>query len=148
DRRSAAMANGSVFARVHVLVLCDDVEERPGEEAVFDLRGVRTHIRALSFPYTHPHLWVYLQVTGHEGNVTYRIVGTNEASEEGIVFQPIDEIQLRGPLTVIHVRLQILDCEFPAPGICWFQVFLSEKLVAERCLVVSRTPGDTNGQSA
>ena len=40
------MADGSVFARVHVLVLCDDIEERPGEKAVFDLRGVRTHVQA------------------------------------------------------------------------------------------------------
>jgi hypothetical protein len=140
------MPDGSVFARVHVLVLCDEVEQRPGEEAVFDLRGVRTHVQTHSFPYTHPQLWVHLQVTGHEGTATGRLVCTNEATEEQIVYRPIDEIQLRGPLTFIHVRLQILDCEFPAPGVYWFQVFLNEKLVAERRFFVNQIPGDTNGQ--
>jgi hypothetical protein len=70
------MADGSVFARVHVLVLCDDVEERPGEEGVYDLHGVRTHVQARSFPYTHPQLSVYLPVTGHAGTVTGRVVAT------------------------------------------------------------------------
>jgi hypothetical protein len=140
------MPDGSVFARVHVLVLCDEVEERPGEEAVFDLRGVRTHVQARSFPYTHPQLFVYLQVTGHEGTATGRVVGTNEATEEEIVDRLIGEIQLRGPLTMIHVRLQILDCEFPSPGVYWFQILLNEKLVAERRFLVSEAPGDTNGQ--
>jgi hypothetical protein len=140
------MTDGPVFARVHVLVLCDEVEERPGEEAVFDLRGVRTHVQAHSFPYTHPQLDVYLQVTGHEGTVTGRVVGTNEATEEQIVYRLIDEIQLQGPLTMIHVQVQILDCEFPSPGVYWFEVFLNEKLVAERRFLVSETPGDTNGQ--
>jgi hypothetical protein len=140
------MPDASVFARVHVLVLCDEVEKRPGEEGVFDLRGVRTHVQAGSFPYTHPQLSVYLQVTGHAGTVTGRVVGSSEATEEEIVYHPIDEIQLRGPLTMIHVQLQILDCEFPSPGIYWYQVILNEKLVAERRFSVSQAPRETNGQ--
>jgi hypothetical protein len=50
--------------------------------------------------------------------VTGRVVGTNEAT----------------------------DCEFPSPGVYWFQVLLNEKLVAERRFSVSEAPGDTNGQ--
>jgi hypothetical protein len=140
------MADGSVFARVHVMVLCDDVEERPGEEAVFDLRGVRAHVQARSFPYTHPQLWVYLQVTGHHGTASGRVLLLQEATEEELAHRPIDEFQLLGPLTVIHLQVEITDCEFPAPGVYWFQVFLNEKLVAERRFLVSLTPGDTNGQ--
>jgi hypothetical protein len=49
------MPDGSVFARVHVLVLCDEVERLAGAEVVHDLRRVRTGIRAASFPYTHPN---------------------------------------------------------------------------------------------
>jgi hypothetical protein len=85
-------------------------------------------------------------VTGNEGTVTGRVVGTHEATEEQIVYLPIDEIQLQGPLTTIHVRLQILDYEFPSPGIYWFQVFLNEKLLAERRFFVNQILGDTNGQ--
>jgi hypothetical protein len=140
------MADGSVFARVHVLVLCDAVEELPGEEAVFDLRGVRGHVGAPSFPYTHPELWAYLQVTGHMGSASGRVVILREAAEEEIARTPIDSIQLLGPLTVLHLRLEVMDCEFPAPGVYWFQVVLNEKLLAERRFIVIQTPGDTNGQ--
>src|SRR3979411_3343708 len=99
------MADGSVFARVHVMVLCDEVEERSGEEAVYDLRGVRTHARAWSFPHTHPQLTVYLQATGHQGPASGRVAVLREATEEEIVQVPIDEFQLLGPLTVIHLQV-------------------------------------------
>jgi hypothetical protein len=140
------MADGSVFARVHVLVLCDDIDERTDEEAVFELRGVRAHVSARSFPYTHRQLYVYLQVTGHQGTASGRVVVLREVPEEEMVQVPFDEIQLLGPLTFIHVQVQILDCEFPAPGVYWFQVFLNKKLVAERRFFASEAPGDTNGQ--
>jgi hypothetical protein len=140
------MADGSVFARVHVLVLCDEVEELPGEEAVYDLHGVRTYVRARAFPYTHPQLSVYLQVTGHQGPASGHVVILREATEEEIAHTPIDEFQLSGPLTVIHLQVEITDCEFPAPGVYWFQVFLNDKLVAERRFFADESPGDTNGQ--
>jgi hypothetical protein len=140
------MPDGSVFARVHVLVLCDDVEELPGEEAVCDLHGVRTSVSARAFPYTHPQLSVYLQVTGHQGTTSGRVVVVQEATEEEVAHMPIDEFQLLGPLTVIHLQVEITDCEFPAPGVYWFQVFLNQKLVAERRFLVVQTAGDTNGQ--
>jgi hypothetical protein len=140
------MADGPVFARVYVLVLCDDIEERRGEKAVFDLRGVRAHLQARSFPYTHPQLSVSLQVTGHQGSASGRVVVVSEATEEDIADVPLDEIQLLGPLTFIHLQLQILDCEFPGPGVYWLQVFVAEKLVAERRFFVNEAPGDTNGQ--
>jgi hypothetical protein len=140
------MADGSVFARVHVLVLCDAVEERLAEEDVYDLRGVRTYVCARAFPYTHPELWVYLQVTGHQGSASGRVVAVREGTEEEVAHTPIDEFQLLGPLTVLHLRVGITDCEFPAPGVYWFQVVLNEKLVAERRFFVSEAPGDTNGQ--
>ena len=140
------MADGSVFARVHVLVLCDEVEQRPGEEAVFDLRGVRTHVRARAFPYTHPRLSIYVQVTGHPGVASGRLVVLTEATEEEIIQVPIAEFQLLGPLTVYHLQVEITDCEFPATGVYWFQVVLNEKLVAERRFFANQIPGDTNGQ--
>ncbi len=128
------------------MVLCDEVATRPDEEAVFGLRGVRTHLHARSFPYTHPRLSVYLQVTGHEGSASGRVVVPREATEEEMAQVPIDEFQFLGPLTVIHLQVEIMDCEFPAPGVYWPQVVLNEKLVAERRFFASESPGDTNGQ--
>jgi hypothetical protein len=140
------MADGPVFARVHVLVLCDAIAEHPDEQGVFDLRGVRTQLRARSFPHTHPQLYVYLQLTGHEGTVSGHVAARSEATEEEVVYRPIDALQLVGPLTVVHVWLRIRNCIFPGPGVYWFQVVLNEKLVAERRFVVSEIPGGTNGQ--
>jgi hypothetical protein len=142
------MADGSTFARVHVLVLCDDVEELPAGEDLFNLGRVRTQVRAASFPYVHPQLCIYLQVSGHGGMASGEVVVVNEATEEDIVHVPIAEFPLSGPLEAIPVWLRIRDCEFPEPGVYWFQVFLNEKLVAERRFHVVASPGDSNGQPA
>jgi hypothetical protein len=140
------MANGSVFARVHALVVCDEVAPRPGEEGVYDLFGVRVGLRAASFPHTHPQLCVYLQVSGHEGTVSARLVAVREATEEEIVYIPIEAIHLRGPLTLVPVWLRVRDCVFPGPGVYWFQVVVNEKLVQERRFHLVEVPSDTNGQ--
>ena len=140
------MADGSVFARVHVLVLCDEIEQRPGAEAVFDLRGVRTQVRAHAFPYRPPQFCVFLQVSGHEGTTSGQVVVVSEAGEEEIVSAPIDDIQLWGPLAAIPVGLRIRNCEFPTPAVDWFQVILNQKLVAERRFHVLETSESTNGQ--
>ena len=140
------MANGSVFARVHVLVLCDEVEELSGEEGLFNLNSVRTLVRARSFPYYHPQLCVFFQVTGHEGRASGHLALVQEATDREILQVPIDTFQLSGPLQVISGWLQLRDCEFPEPGVYFFQVVLNGKLVTERCFHVLASPGDSNGQ--
>jgi hypothetical protein len=140
------MADVPVFARIHVLVLCDEIEKRLGEEDVFTLRGVRTQVRVHSFPYRPPQFCVYLQVTGHEGTASGHVLAVREATEEEMVSAPIDDIQLRGPLTVVHVGLRIRNCEFPVPGVFWFQMLLNQKLVAERRFHILETTESTNGQ--
>jgi hypothetical protein len=141
------MAEGSVFARVHVMVLCDDIAERPDEEELDDLIGVRTGVRADFFPYYHAQLCIYLQLSGHVGPASGQVVAAREETEEEVAYVPIDEIQLLGPLTLVPVRLRITSCEFPAPGVYWFQVILNQKLVAERRFQVLVTPGENNGRS-
>src|SRR5260370_42619944 len=64
SRGTTAMAK-RILPRVHVLVLCDDLEDRFEDVAAFNLTGVRTHSVAPAFPYRHPQLDVYLQVTAH-----------------------------------------------------------------------------------
>jgi hypothetical protein len=135
------MADGSVFARVHVLVLCDEVERLPGTEVVYDLRRVRTGIRVSSFPYTHPQLCVYLQLSGPEGAATGRIVTVSAATDQEVAFVPLDEVPLWGPLTVVPCWVRIQHCVFPAPGLYWFQVLLNQKLVAERRFPVVQISG-------
>jgi hypothetical protein len=141
------MADGSVFARVHVLVLCDEVEELSGEEELFNLNGVRTQVRARSFPYVHPQLCIFLQVTGHEGIASGHLALVQEANDAEIFQIPIDEFQLAGPLEVIPWWFELRDCEFREPGVYFFQVVLNGKLVMERRFPVLAFPGDSNGQS-
>jgi hypothetical protein len=142
------MPDGSVFARVHVLILCDDIEEHAGEEGVFDLRGVRTHVWAGSFPNTHPQLWLYLQMSGHEGTVAERVVITSEASDETIADLETGVIQFQGPLNLVELAFPFGNCVFPTPGVYWFQVYMNEKLVSERRFSVTETPGGSNGQAS
>jgi hypothetical protein len=119
--RNAGMPDGSVFARVHVLVLCDEVEELPGEEDLCNLNGVRTEVRASSFPYFHSQLCVYLQVTGHEGVASGRLVLVQETTEEEILRLPIEAFELAGPLEVIPVWLSLRDLNSLSPAYTGFK---------------------------
>jgi hypothetical protein len=146
-REGGSMAKKQVLPRVHVLVLCDEVEHRPDEEDVFDLRGVRSEIVADGFPYTHPRLAVYLQVTGHERTAACRIAVVRAETDEEEFVVGEDAIQLRGPLEFLHFERGIEDGVFPAPGIYYVQVFFDGVLCGERALALLRVEGGRNGQA-
>jgi hypothetical protein len=75
-----------------------------------------------------------------------RILVVNEATGVEILHVPIEEFQLSGPLEVIPVWLRLRHCEFPEPGVYWFQVFLNDKMVTERRFRVVASVGESNGQ--
>ena len=116
------MAGQLVLPRVHVLVLCDDIEPSPMEDGVFNLRGVRTRLAAPSFPYQHPQLAVYLQMTGHEGTARGRIAVVNARTDEVVFDKGPHEVEFHGPLHFVPVSLWITDCTFPEEGIYYVQV--------------------------
>ena len=137
-----------VLPRVHVMVLCDEIEPSSVEEDVFDLRGVRTHIVAPSFPYTHPQLCVYLQMTGHEGVASGRAAVTFNEAEEALAKTEDYPISFQGPLAFMHVAWNIYDCVFPEPGVYYVQVFFDDKLIHERALFLYQTEAsNSNGQA-
>ena len=103
-----------VLPRVHVMVLCDEIE--PAEADVFDLRGVRTYLVAPSFPYTHAQLCVYLQVTGHEGMASGRVVAIRAETDDEVDSNAEEEVLLQGPLTFIQLPWRVVDCTFPTAG--------------------------------
>src|SRR5262245_3829751 len=111
------MADDSVFARIHALVLCDDVDELTGDEPLFNLSRVRTEVRASTFPYVHPQICVYLQVSGHRGMASGVISLVHEATEVEILQASINPIQLTGPLEVIPMWYRLRDCEFAEAGV-------------------------------
>jgi hypothetical protein len=141
------MAGQMVLPRVHVMVLCDEIEPSPAEEGVFDLRGVRTRITAAAFPYEHPQLCVYLQMTGHEGRATGCVVVINAESDEEVFATQESSIGFHGPLAFVPIPWRLFDCRFPDAGLYYVQVFFDGKLLGERALFVTQSEATAgNGQ--
>ncbi len=126
------MAEQLVLPRVHALIVCDEVEQSPDDERVFNLIGVRTAIRAPSYPYTHPGLSVYLQLSGHEGTASGNVVVVNARTDEEVFYQPTPDYAFLGPLVVLQAGVRFESCTFPEPGLYYVQVYFGQKLVHER----------------
>ncbi len=126
------MAKKLVLPRVHAIVLCDRIEDVSDEEDVFNLRGVRTRLVADAFPYTHPRLYVYLQLTGHLGSASGAVVVVHARTDQELARQVLPPIQFRGPLVLLPVYLRIRNCTFPEAGIYFIQTLFDDKLLGER----------------
>jgi hypothetical protein len=124
-----------VLPRVHVLVVCDEIEPSAGQEDVFDLRGVRTMIPADGFPHTHPQLCVFMQVTGHQGAARWR-VKILDAGDDPVFASAEEPAAFHGPLNFIPLYHRIQNCEFPSAGIYYVPVFFDGKLLGERALIL------------
>jgi hypothetical protein len=135
-----------VLPRVHVLVLCDEIEPVSAEGNVYNLLGVRTEIRAETYPHVHPRLDVYMQVTGHEGTVSGEFVIIHAQTEEEVFRGPTPPLSLQGPLRAVSVFAEIDGCEFPEPGIYYFQVFFGQKLLCEGLFSLTEGQVTTNGR--
>ena len=131
------MAKKLVLPRVHVMVPCDDIEPHPGGDA-YNLLGVRTWIQADAFPYTHPLLAVYLQLTGHVGITQCQITIVDADTDEAVFVGQTQDIELQGPLIVAPVTFWVEDCRFSGPGSYYAQARCDGKLVCERPLRVEQ----------
>src|SRR5215471_9133179 len=129
------MARKLVLPRVHVIVLCDDFKPSADENDVFHLYGVRTRIEAEAFPYSHPQLCVYIQLTGHPGRTTCEVIVLNPETDQEVLAAPSQTIELAGPLDVSPALFILKDCEFSAAGLYYIQVFCDSKLLGERPLL-------------
>jgi hypothetical protein len=128
------------------MVLCDELESSPGEDAVFNLFGVRTFIRAGTFPYSHPQLCVYLQVTGHSGVAECHVVAVDAATDSELFTALTQQVRFHGPLSVVPVWWRIANCSFPGPGLYYFQAYFGHRLACERLLVLSSGGVISNGE--
>lgn len=136
-----------VLPRVHGLILCDEIEPSLTEADVFNLHGVRAHIVAPSFPYTHELLCVYLLMTGHDGTATGGVIVSDPETDIEIYASQQEEVSFTGPLFYVHQSFRLYDCEFQAPGVYYVQVVFDGKLVGERALYLSQgEAGMSNGR--
>ena len=123
-----------VLPRVQAMVVCDGIEESEVEPGTFHLKGVRSEITALHFPYTRPRLCVYLQMSGHRGEASCR-VAVNRTETDEIVYRTSPRvIAFEGPMPVVPVIFRLRNCSFPAPGLDYVQMFHESKLIGERPL--------------
>jgi hypothetical protein len=141
------VAKQGALPRVHVLIVCDDVEDRADEETSFNLYGVRADLAAPRFPCIHPALWVYLQVTAHPRTAIGQVVLVDGNNDEEIAASTAEPIELTGPLDFLHLFFCLLDCVFPQPGVYYFQVYFEGKLVGERAFHVVEQEFRSNGQT-
>jgi hypothetical protein len=135
-KEGTIMASKLVLPRVHVMVLCDEIESCPDEEEAFNLSGVRTKIRADAFPYNHAQLCVYLQLTGHAGTTRCHVTVVDAKADEVVYVTPSRVIHLQGPLVVLPVVHRVRNCKFPTPGLYYVQAFCDLKLLCERPLLL------------
>jgi hypothetical protein len=136
----------AILPRIHALLVCNDYQASPGEVDVYTLFGVRTQIQASTFPHIQPQLYVYLQAAGHAGEFSARVAGVSARTDDVVFEQAVPPITLTDPVTLVPVLVLIEHCEFPEPGIYYFQVYFGEKLVHERPLHVVESEATANGQ--
>ena len=143
------MAPSILAPRVHLMALCDEIEERD-EAETYNLLGVRVHLAVDTFPYLCMHLSAFLQVSGQEGvpaAVAIQIVQTG-GDDDAIVFSsPPKELTLRGPLSLLALAFDLEDCSFPEAGLYYVQAFAGDKLIYERPLILFERTVSRNGES-
>src|SRR5882672_8831526 len=107
------MAETAFFPRVHAMIVCDAIERIAGDEGQYNLLGVRTRITPTRYPYSHPRLGVYLQISGRYGTVSINLKVVEAATDSVMAVTPERRIELRGPLTLLPSKWRINRCRFP-----------------------------------
>jgi len=123
-----------VLPRVQAMVLCDRVEELAEEGRSYNLFGVRSVIETPTFPYFRTRLCVYLEMSGHEGEVSCRIEINRTETDDVLYRTSPRAISFEGPATIVPVVFRLRNCGFPAPGVYYVQMFCDTKLIGERPL--------------
>jgi len=136
----------AALPRVHVQVICDEIEDHSDEVADYHLLHVRSHIVAPGFPYVHPQLCIYLQVTGHPQSARCRGVLLRAETDEELYVSAENLVMLTGPLDYLHLDFVFPDCEFPEAGIYYVQINFDDVLCGERALVLLEEEVGRNGQ--
>jgi hypothetical protein len=127
--------------RVRVMVACDAIKASPIEDGVFNLRGARNHLSAVSFPFRPGRLWLYLVLSSpRKGRYPGYVQLINEQTGKTIFRVSIDPTFQEGfEILPIPVRLK---CLFPQPGrytvqVWFFQLETPDVLKAEQELSVA-----------
>jgi hypothetical protein len=126
--------NHPVLPRVQAMVLCDTIEESDDEIGVYHLTGVRSVLHVPAFPAFQPRLSVFVQMSGHRGEASFRI-GIRQALTDDVIYQTkAKTIAFHEPTLIVPVVFRLRNCTFPAAGLYYAEILHDEKLVGERRL--------------
>jgi hypothetical protein len=114
----------AITPRVRTIVICDAVSASRSEERVFNLKGVRQHLEAASFP-LHAELRVYLLLSSpRKGRYPGRVVLVNERNDRAIRYVKfIAEFEEDNEPLPMYVDMG--ECVFPEAGQYNFAVYLT-----------------------
>ena len=118
------MTVAAITPRVRTIVICDAASASRTEERVFNLKGVRQHLEAASFP-LRVKLSVYLLLSSpRKGRYPGRVVIVNERNERVIRYAKFfAEFGEDNNLLPMYVNMG--GCMFPEAGYYNFAVYLT-----------------------
>jgi hypothetical protein len=109
------MTVAAITPRVRTIVICDAVSASRTEDRVFNLKGVRQHLEAASFPLC-AKLRVYLLLSSPRmGRYPGRVVIVHERNERVIRYEKfLAEFEEDNDLLPLYVNIE--NCVFPEAG--------------------------------
>jgi len=120
----ARMAVAVVTPRVRTIVICDDVSASLTEDGVFTLEGVRSHLKAASFPCRAVLSLFLLLSSARKGRYSGKILVINERSD-----RPIRYVKFVATFpednTPLPLHVEIGECVFPDVGLYSFEIYFS-----------------------
>ena len=125
---------------VRLMLLCDDVRPDPDNPSKINALGLVSTIHSFgeaAFPFRHPQLCVYLQLTGGRGTGEGRIVVVHADSDQTVLRAPLHTLKFgTDPLKVHGVLFRLLGCVFPEPDYYFFEFWYNDKAIARQPLFV------------
>jgi len=128
---------------VVAMVFCNTISVELGTNS-FTLHGCFSTIGAMSFPAVHPRMAVYVALTNGRGSLPFRLVlvHSDDEVEAAPVFTVAGNLQFPDPLATLELRFPVPPVTFAQPGVYFLQMYISNRFLMERRLLLIQVGGD------
>jgi hypothetical protein len=137
-----------VVPKVNSFLLCDYIiqEHKTGKKSLI---GIFHNIVAGRFPFAHPSLFIYANLSDAAGNYDFTIRLIDVNSRKVIGSGRLPAIQIGDRLKPVEIAMNIRQLVFPSPGKYEFQLEANGELVDCRDLWVTqvRAEGSSNPEN-